>query len=378
MTFQATAVAIQTGNPIHIQGDPGVGKSALINLLAKECEKHLETRIASLCDPTDFAGLPMNDGNGGVVYAAPRWAMNLTAHGGGLLFLDEIGGAPPTVQMGLMRVCLDKVVGDHELPKDDTWVVACSNPTDQTPGGFDFAPPLANRFCHLPWEFSPETWITGMTSDFPIPSFPMLPDDWKSHIPESRAMVASFAKARPEMISSLPKEESLQAGAWPSPRSWTVAAEMLAAVKSIDGKNDILTELIAGCVGNGAGLEFVNFLNELDLPDPKEVLAAGKKYKLPKAGDKQFAILNSATSYAIRSIECSYEAEDAIETWNQIWAVLEGAADQGAVDVAAGVCPNLVKCYENGMEQGIDLPLVESAIEAFIPMLAKSGILKSN
>ena len=145
---------------------------------------------------------------------------------------------------------------------------------------------------------------------------------------------------------------------------------MVGAVRSIEGDDGLLTELVTGCVGNGAGLEFVNFLNELDLPNPQDVLKAGKKYKLPKAGDKQFAILNSTTDYAIRNMD--------LDTWNQIWAVLEGAAEQGAADVAAGVCPNLVKCYEESLENGVDLPLVESAIEAFIPMLAKSGILNSN
>ena len=368
MSFQATAVAIQTGNPIHIQGGPGVGKSALMTAFAEGCEQHLETRIASLCDPTDFAGLPINDGNGGVVYAPPRWAMNLTDAGGGVLFLDEIGGAPPTVQMGLLRVCLDKVVGDHVLPQD-TWVVACSNPTDQTPGGFDFAPPLANRFCHLPWEFSYTMWINGLTSGFPLPEFPRLPDSWRDFILEGRTMVASFLKARPEIVSALPQEDANRSGAWPSPRSWTVAADMMGAVRSVNGDEGMLVEIVSGCVGKGPGAEFVQFVNELDLPEPQEVLKAGKNFKLPNSGDKQFAILNSTAAYAVQNMD--------LDIWNSMWAVLEGAADQGAVDVAAGVCPNLVKCFEEFAERGEELPLVHSAIAAFIPMLSQSGILKS-
>jgi hypothetical protein len=364
MSFTATAIAMQTGNPVHVQGNPGVGKSDIMTQFASETGKHLETRIASLCDPTDFAGLPIMDKKGGVVYAAPRWAMNISEHGGGILFLDEIGGAPPTVQMGLLRVCLDKVVGDHELPKRDTWVVACSNPTDQTPGGFDFAPPLANRFCHIPWEFSPLTWINGLTTGFPSPEFPTLPDNWEDFILEGRTMVASFTKVRQELISALPKEESSRSGAWPSPRSWTVAADMMGAARSVGATDDTLMELVGGCVGNGAATEFITYINELDLPEPKDVLSKGQKFKLPKDGDKQFAILNSCAAYTLQNLN-----ED---NWLKMWDVLEGAAKQGAVDVAAGVCPNLSKAWQRDQT----LPIVESAIDAFIPILQKAGTFK--
>jgi hypothetical protein len=45
----------------------------------------------------------------------------LAGDGYGILFLDEISTDPPAVQVALLRVVLERVVGDFELPADVAW-----------------------------------------------------------------------------------------------------------------------------------------------------------------------------------------------------------------------------------------------------------------
>ena len=58
---------------------------------------------------------------------------------------DEISTAPPAVQAALLRVVLERTVGDLRLP-DAVSLVAAANTPEQAAGGWELSPPLANRF----------------------------------------------------------------------------------------------------------------------------------------------------------------------------------------------------------------------------------------
>jgi MoxR-like ATPase len=78
-----------------------------------------------------------------------------------MLFFDEISTAPPAVQAALLRVVLEREVGDLSLPPSVS-IVAAANPPERTVGGWDLTAPLANRFCHLQWEHRRDDWVDGM------------------------------------------------------------------------------------------------------------------------------------------------------------------------------------------------------------------------
>src|SRR6267142_1736677 len=129
------SIAVQAGVPVLAKGAPGIGKSSMMVGLAAALGLPIEVVIASLREPSDFAGLPVIQSDGSVALAAPRWAKELAAAGKGILFLDEITTAPPAVQAALLRVVLDRVVGDLSLPAAVSIVAAC-NPPDQASGGW--------------------------------------------------------------------------------------------------------------------------------------------------------------------------------------------------------------------------------------------------
>src|SRR5580692_3317475 len=196
----ALGVAVAARVPVLLWGAPGTGKTSTIRAMAEAMGWPCETVIASIREPSDFAGLPVVVGDG-VRFAPPGWARRLAEAGRGLLFLDELSTAPPAVQAALLRVVLERVVGDLELPADVS-VVAAANPPEQAADGWDLSAPLANRLCHLAWEIDPRAVADGLTGGFARPVVPSLPAGWRRDLPAALGAVGAFLTVRPALASA--------------------------------------------------------------------------------------------------------------------------------------------------------------------------------
>ena len=212
-------------------GSPGTGKTSVVRALADAAGWPCETVIASIREPADFAGLPVVTGAGAdvaVTFAPPAWARRLSRVQRGLLFFDEISTAPPAVQAALLRVVLERTVGDLTLAHDVA-IVAAANPPEQAADGWDLSPPLANRFCHLDWPTDARRMAEGFTGGWGHPTVPELPPGWEATTALTRSWVAGFVSVRPPLAVAVPDDATTSGRAWPSPRSWEMAARLLAA-----------------------------------------------------------------------------------------------------------------------------------------------------
>ena len=274
-------MAIRANVPSFIWGPPGVGKTSFTESFARKLSIPIETIIASLRAPTDFAGLPVLSGNE-VFLAPPSWAKRLAAiprpdgpdgQIGGILFIDEITSAPPAVQSALLRVILDGVVGDLILPP---WIakVAAANPPDQAAGGWDLAQPLLNRFFHLDWELDPINWAEGFVEGFVSEHPPHLPPNWTEGLNRARMGISAFIKKRPQALLKVPGRNG--AKAFPTPRSWEMFSRLIAAGTAVEAD---FTAFGEGSVGTGPTLEFLSWCmtrEENAFPEAEELLN-GKK-----------------------------------------------------------------------------------------------------
>jgi hypothetical protein len=262
---EALGIAVAARVPVLLWGAPGTGKTSAIRDMARAMGWPCETVIAAIREPSDFAGLPVVSA-GDVHMAPPRWAQRLAAAGRGLLFLDEISTAPPAVQAALLRVVLERVVGDLDLP-EDVVVVAAANPPEQAADGWDLSAPLANRFCHLEWSVEPAAFAQGIVAGWEPPVPPALPEGWEEHTAYTRGLISAFITVRPGLACELPEDAARAGKGWPSPRTWEMAARLWAAAEMADASVEATTALITGSVGEGPGIELLMWEMEMDLPD---------------------------------------------------------------------------------------------------------------
>lgn len=357
VTTEAAAVAVGIGAPVILWGAPGTGKTSVIRGLADAWGLECEVVVASIHDPTDFSGLPVV-GDEGVSLAPPAWARRLSERGSGVLFLDELTTAPPAVQAALLRVVLERTVGDLALPPG-VRVVAAANPPDQAADGWDLAAPLANRFCHLDWGAEAGAFAQGLVEGWPAPTLPVVPPGWEAELSGARGVLAAFISARPGLLLGVPQSTGASR-AWPSPRSWELAARLWAAASAAGVSDEAHATLVAGCVGEGPALEWLSFLSDLDLPDPEALLADPASFELPKRGDLALAVLSAVAAAVVERTTG--------ERWEAAWQIVERAAASHP-DVAATAARSLARCRPDGAAAP------ESAA-ALVPVLTAAGLLK--
>lgn len=358
---EALAVAVAARVPVLLWGAPGTGKTSVIRAMAAASGLACETVISSIREPSDFAGLPViSDGAGPVRVdlAPPRWAERLAGAGTGILFFDEVSTAPPAVQAALLRVVLERTVGDLVLPEQIS-VVAAANPPDQAADGWDLSAPLANRFCHLDWPVSAREVADGLAGGWPTPPAAQLESGWERAIAVSRAWVAGFLRVRPDLAVAVPDEAAQAGRAWPSPRTWDMTSRLLAAANTAGAGELAQSLLVRGAVGPGPGVELLTWLAEADLPDPEMVLADPESFILPERGDRAYA--------ALASVAAAVASDPTPQRWAAGWKVF-GQAAADAPDVAAAAARTLARIRPP------EAP-IPPEIALFEPLLREAGLL---
>lgn len=359
-TLGALGVALAAGVPTVLWGGPGEGKTSAVTQAAAALGLHLEVVLASVREPTDFAGLPVVDG-GAVRLAPPDWARRLVqADERGLVpavFFDEVNTAPPAVQAALLRVCVDRVVGDLALPAS-TVVLAAANPPEIAADGWDLAPPLANRFCHLSWRLPAAVVAEGLLGAWPVVPVPVLPPELP--LAAARAAVAGYLRARPDDVSVVPRDATAAGRAFPTPRTWEMAARLLAVCEAAGAHEAVRRAVVAGVVGDAAALQLLTWLDALDLPDPEDLLADPSSFVLPERGDRAFSVLASVVAAAL--------SRPTAERWQAAVRVVAVSVEQGRADVGAAAVTALLR----QRPEGVALP---PEIKGFAPLLVRAGLL---
>jgi hypothetical protein len=326
--LEALTLAVAADLPVLLWGEPGIGKTAALTQLAAALDLPLTTVIASVHEPSDFAGLPIigdDPAEHGVPMAPPDWAVRLVRAGRGLLFLDELSTAPPAVQAALLRLVLERRIGALRLPPA-VRIVAAANPRSSAADGWELSAPLANRFVHLRWTHDHDVVVRGLGGTWPRATLPRLgAQGLPDAVSFARRAVTGFLTARPALVHQLPANEARRGGPWPSPRSWEMALRLIAFATAAGSSREVLALLVRGAVGDGPGLELLAALDRMDLPDPETLLADPASALLPERGDRRQAVLDGVVD-AVR------KRPDKAR-WDAAWSLLARAIETGPPDL---------------------------------------------
>ncbi len=274
-----------------IWGPPGIGKSSIVEQTAK---RHgigfIDVRLSQLA-PTDLRGLPVAD----PATRRSHWFPPefLPRDGEGILFLDEINLAPPTMQGMAQQLILDRRVGSYSVP-EGWFIFAAGNRKEDRAASFDMPAPLANRFIHL--DIEPDL------------------DSFKQYALDTGIdeRIVAFVMFRPELLHKLVPQQA----AWPSPRSWAMANLLLK--NSMD---------ISAAIGGGAAVEFNAFRDlYLQVPDLTKILAGdGAEQPFPSEPSVRYATVIGLTARAKTAKHAfngfKWLVEHASAEWVQLCAV---------------------------------------------------------
>ncbi|MCK5854592.1 MAG: MoxR family ATPase [Sulfurovaceae bacterium] len=263
---------IESQIPVFVWGSPGIGKSSIIKQIAQDKALEFVDLRLSLLDPTDLKGIPFFDQeNNEAVWASPNF-LPKNPNSKGILFLDEINTAPPSVQASAYQLVLDRKVGDYELPKG--WsIVAAGNHESDRGVVYRMPPPLANRFVHLSMEVSFE--------------------DWKSWAYANDIDSSIIAFLHYDSSRLFDFDPSANQKSFPTPRSWEYVNRILAS----DIDNSLLLEIISGAVGSQSATAFVSFRKVMHrLPDIGKLLE-GQEVEVEHDSQVLFALIAGVVSH---------------------------------------------------------------------------------
>lgn len=294
--------------PLMIWGAPGIGKSSVVRQAAEEIAKHAteagleflewnaltsaqrkalanatdntgkfiygDCRLSQY-DPSDWAMPWVQKDDTDMVWAPSQMLRAFAVPGtSGMLFLDELPQAQPSVQNAAYQIILDRMYKD--VCFQNIRMVAAGNRTMDGGNQYAYPPALANRFIHVELG-SPDgkDWVQNWARDNGI-----------------HPLICAFIQARPHMLYEDTGKTENRRYSWSSPRSWEMASKLLHSGAQYEPSNadawvSQAFNLLYIAVGKGAAMEFQAYMLTLHdvfledfLKNPKKIEDASTDIQL--------------------------------------------------------------------------------------------------
>jgi hypothetical protein len=279
------------GLPMFIFGSPGVGKSEQVHQALEDGEICIDLRLNSL-DSIDLRGLPVikkdKDKNPTQVeWIRPEF---IPWEGKGILFLDELNTAAPSVQNPALQLVLDRKIGKHELGKD-WYIVAAGNRADDKAHVYPLSAALRQRFAIYHYAPDHNTWTNWAVKN------------------EIHPHVIGFISFKPDLLiqPSIDEESSN-----PSPRSWYFVSQRLHA-----GQNELRD--IRAIVGSAAN-EFMAYQTVCEnIPKIDDILEGKIEWKEDERNiTVSYAVSNALATHMLRSKSVKKHIENCFNALNNM------------------------------------------------------------
>jgi MoxR-like ATPase len=224
-----------------LHGRPGVGKTQVVEDLARRIgAQFFDLRLTTI-EPQDLRGLPYYDHSAKkTLWYRPEDLPDDPARPA-VLFLDELTAASPYLQPTVYGLLQERRVGQHRLP-DSVFLVAAGNTVEDGAIAYEMGTGLSDRLVHLMVEASAEDWLRN----FAVPK-------------GLHPAVIAFIRTRPDLLETT--EEALARGEMiaATPRSWERVSQIVSSVPDRRLRN----MMVAGTVGEAIGADFALVADEI-------------------------------------------------------------------------------------------------------------------
>jgi hypothetical protein len=195
---------------VFLWGPPGIGKSELVEGIAKDLGGlMIDLRLGQM-EPTDIRGIPFYNKEKNVMEYAPPVDLPDEATAAQypivVLFLDEMNSAPASVQSAAYQLILNRRVGKYVLP-DNVVMVAAGNRESDKGVTYRMPTPLANRFIHQEMKVDFPSW-----------------QEWAVQNKIHKDVVGYLSFAKQDLYDFDAKSSSR---AFATPRSWSFVSQLL-------------------------------------------------------------------------------------------------------------------------------------------------------
>lgn len=223
--------------PVFIWGQPGIGKSAIVEQFAKRVGLECVTLHGSHMLPEDIMGVP-EIRNRKSYFCPPELIARDEPY---VLFLDELNGATMEVQTAFYPLILEQRISSYHLPLGSI-IVAAGNRQEDVAGIKPIRSALINRMLHIELKVSYKDWLGWAYSN------------------GIHSLVTNYIEQKPDHLLSRPSklEEPFS-----SPRAWHMLSDLLSQTQNL---TDIkIKRLSQGCLKLNHAKEFASFFK---LKDP--------------------------------------------------------------------------------------------------------------
>lgn len=309
------------------QGEPGIGKSAMLNVLANQFPEYATAYIdCTLLDLGDFA-LPFTVEENGIRITkfAPNARFQLQSDKPVIVMLDEIGKAMKAVKNVLLTLMLEHRIGDMTLPKGSIVFGTTNLSSDGV--GDSLEAHARNRVCFV----TVRKPHAGFNADGTVDE-----DSWGLWALDNDIdpVVLAWVRANPHCLESYTDPAQRENGlifqptrpeqiAFVSPRSLHKASNIVKK-RGVLGA-DLTQNLLAGTIGQQAAAEMQAFIMVVDkLPTWEAIVQDPKNAKVPSDMDvvaKCLIVLSALTRVDDKSIDAWIDYAERLDLeWQAMFA----------------------------------------------------------
>jgi MoxR-like ATPase len=364
------------GLPIINWSNPGEGKTSITEELCASFGLTCITLSPGEMGEGAFGVIPVPDASGVIKYPPPEWTLQVKE--GGVVFIDEMSSTPPALQPPLLGLLFSRRIGGATLGARCR-VIGAANPPEVAAGGFELAPPVANRCGHIDWSAptsdehadymlrgqtgtGEETEVTLDAKAEEARVMKAWPEAWAFSV----GLETAFLRRAPHHKNKCPKPGDPKAGrAWPSDRSWENAARALASARVHGLTEAERDEYVSAFIGAAVASEFFQFVQEADLPDPAQILDGKEKFThSAKRLDRTAAVLNACV--ALITPQTAAKRDARVEA---LWVLLADLMkDKSVIDLLVPPAYSLVKAGLHTKKGGTNV------LATIQPLLKAAGI----